>query len=69
MYVLGNSVQDSIPRAGIIADPHRSLTGAMASVTKIITVIKLLETVHYLKNFDKNAFPDASENNDPKNPF
>ena len=69
MYVSGSSETDITPRAGTITDPHRSLTGAMASISTEYTVIKLLDSYHYLTNFDQSAFPLASSNSDPKNPF
>ena len=69
VYVSASSVLDSTPRAGTITDPYRSLTGAMASLSSKYTVIKLLDTHHYLSNFNPSAFPDSLENTEPKNPF
>ena len=57
-YVIGNEDQDSTVRSGDIDDPHRSLTGVIASLTKNYTVIKLLGTLHYLSNYNSAAFPD-----------
>ena len=59
MYVSGSSEIDYTPRAGTITDPHRSLTGTMASLVTKYTVIKLLDSYYYLENFEKHAFPDS----------
>ena len=50
-------------------DPHRSLTGSLASLMTSYTKIKLLGMVHYLNDFEKKAFPYAFSNTDPKKPF
>ena len=50
-------------------DPHRSLTGTLASVKKNYVKVRLLGTEHSLINFLDAAFPDASHNNQPNNPF
>ena len=42
-----------------MSDPHRSLTGALASLKGKFTAIKLLGDFHDLSNFDSNAFPDS----------
>ena len=68
MYVSGSSETDSTPRAGTITDPHRSLTGAMASLLAKYTEIKLLDSYYYLTDFEQSAFPD-SLSTEPKNPF
>ena len=52
VYVEGGSVQDGTPREGSFTDPHRSLTGTLASLSGKVTIIKLLDSVHYLNNFD-----------------
>ena len=65
----GISDPDSTQRAGSISDPHRSLTGALASLWRKYTIIKLLGVNHDLTNFDSNAFPHSNSNTDPKNPF
>ena len=59
VYVLGGQVQDDTLREGAITDPHYSMTGAMASVWRKFTIIKLLGAVHQPNNFDGNAFPKA----------
>ena len=69
LYVDGSAFQDDTPREGTMSDPHRSLTGAMASLWQRYTIIKLLGTDHDLKNFEGNAFPLANPNTDPFNPF
>ena len=68
-YVLGGSADDSTPRTGTATDPHRSLTGTLASLLTKYTVIKLLGSHHTLSNFEKSAFPDSIEDYDPKSPF
>ena len=50
-------------------DPHRSLTGALASLWRKYTTIKLLGEVHNLGSFLLDAFPDAQPGTDPNNPF
>ena len=50
-------------------DPHRSLTGAMASLWRKYTIIKLLGAEHHLSNFDLAAFPSIESHEDPSNPF
>ena len=52
-----------------MADPHRIVTGAIASLWYKYTIIRLLGITHDIKNFDANAFPLSNLKTDPKNPF
>ena len=60
---------DIIPRAGTSDDPHRSLTGALASLWKKYTTIKLLGQDHNLGSFPLSAFPDVGPGTSPSSPF
>ena len=60
---------DETPRAGTSDDPHRSLTGALASLWRKYTTIKLLGEVHNLGSFPLIAFPDVATGPSVISPF
>ena len=69
VYVDGGQTQDSTVHDGTLADPHSSLTGALATLWKSYTTIRLIGTSHDLQPFNRYAFPEAVMNTDADDPF
>ena len=71
MYVSNEDAGGDIRVAstGDLDDPHQNLFGALASVWRKYTTIKLLKDSYVLYQFHEDAYIESFLNEDKNNPF
>ena len=69
IYVGNSEVCPDTSANGTLNDPHLCLLGALASIWRKHTTIRLIATSYELMDFKSSAFPEAFFNTDPFNPF